>query len=95
MYEVIRRYKGAGAAELMDLLEQNTDEIKRLIQGVNGFVSYSLFRTSDGGASATVCQDKAGVEESVKIAREWVQQNASGATAVAPEVIEGEVITQF
>jgi hypothetical protein len=95
MYEVIRRYKGAGAPQLMDLLEQNKDEIKRLIQGVNGFVSYALFRTSDGGASTTICQDKAGVDESVRIAREWVQQNASGTAAVTPEVMEGEVITQF
>jgi len=95
MYEVIRRYKGAGASELMNLLEQNKDEIKRLLQDVNGFVSYSLFRTSDGGASATICQDDAGIDESVRIAREWVQQNASGAAVVTPEVIEGEVITQF
>jgi hypothetical protein len=95
MYEVIRRYTGNGAADLMDLLEKNKDEIKSLLQGVNGFVSYSLFRTADGGVSATICQDKAGVDESVKIARDWVQQNASGAAVVAPEVIEGEVITQF
>jgi hypothetical protein len=95
MYQVIRLYKGAGAPDLMDLLEQNKDEVKRLIQGVNGFVSYSLFRTSDGGASSTICHAKAGVDESVRIAREWVQQNASGAAAVTPDVIEGEVITQF
>ena len=90
MYGVIRRYSGNGAAQLMDVLEQNKDEIKRLIQGVNGFVSYALIRTAEGGVSVTICQDKARVDESVRIARDWVQQNAPG-TAGAPEVLEGEL----
>ncbi len=40
----------------------------------------------------TVCEDKAGAEESTRVAREWVQQNASG---IAPEVEEGSVVVQI
>jgi hypothetical protein len=78
----------------MNLLEGRKDEVQREMQGVNGFVSYVLLRTGEGGLSVTICQDKAGVEDSVKVAREWIQQNAS-ATPVAPEIMEGEVIARF
>jgi hypothetical protein len=51
---------------------------------VKGFVGYLLMRTSEGGISITVCQDKAGTDESVNIARDWVQKNASQAHAACP-----------
>ena len=35
-----------------------------------GFVSYTLAHTSDGGISVTVCETKAGTDESVHIRRE-------------------------
>jgi hypothetical protein len=41
---------------------------------VKGFVGYLLMRTSEGGISITVCQDKAGTDESVNIARDWASQ---------------------
>jgi hypothetical protein len=59
---------------------------------VKGFVGYLLMRTSEGGISITVCQDKAGTDESVNIARDWVQKNASQAHAAPPTVSEGSVI---
>jgi hypothetical protein len=37
---------------------------------LKGFVSYSLIRTADGGASVTVCEDKAGTDESLQVARD-------------------------
>lgn len=60
MYEVMRRYSGAGAPELVSLLEQNKDEVKRLIQAVRLLLAV---RTDDGGVSVTVCQDKDGIDE--------------------------------
>ena len=59
---------------------------------VNGFVSYLLARTADGGVSVTVCQDKAGTDESIRVAREWVAKNAANAGAGAPQVAEGPVM---
>ena len=45
MYVVVRRYSGQGAAELFDLLGQREEDVKELISGVPGFVSYAAFRS--------------------------------------------------
>jgi len=39
----------------------------------------------------TVCQDKAGTDESVKRARDWVKTNSPEAGLSAPIVSEGSV----
>ena len=81
MYAVVRNYSGSGAKELFNLLDDRKEEIESLIRGVSGFVSYTLIRAESGGTSVTVCQDKAGTDESVQIARDWIQQNASDLSA--------------
>ena len=94
MYAVIRTYSGKGAKELFDILEKRKSEVESVIRPVKGFVSYTLARSGDGGFSVTVCQDKAGADESVQVAREWVAKNASNTGAGAPKVSEGPVIIQ-
>jgi len=39
-----------------------------------------------------ICQDKAGADESVRVARDWVAKNAGNTGASAPQVSEGSVI---
>lgn len=95
MHAVIRTYVGDGASELFDILEQNTAEVTDILRSVKGFVSYTLARTERGGFSLTVCQDKAGVDESVQKAREWVAQNAGNTGVGAPQVTEGTVLLQL
>jgi hypothetical protein len=94
MYTVVRQYSGPGASQLFDVLERKKDEVERLIRGVSGVVSYTLLRTSDGGISVTVCQEKAGADESVRVAADWVRQNAPGATS-PPRISEGTTILHF
>lgn len=95
MHVVIRSYSGQGASELFDLLGQREDDVKALISGVPGFVSYAAFRSDDGGgATVTVCQDKTGTDESSRRAAGWVSDNVS--TAVDPPAItEGDTVLQF
>jgi len=95
MHAVIRMYSGAGGTKLIDLLQERKNEVEALIRSVQGFVSYSLIRTADGGASVTVCQDQAGTEESMRIAREWIGSNASNFAASPPTVVEGAIILQL
>jgi hypothetical protein len=94
MYAVVRSYSGHGAKELFDVLEKNKTDVEKLIRGVKGFVSYSLVRTAGGGFSVSVCQDKAGTEESTRVAGEWVAKNAGKTGASAPIVTEGTVILE-
>jgi hypothetical protein len=92
MHAVVRTYSGPGATELIDLLEARKDEVEQLIRSVNGFVSYALIRSDAGGATVTVCQDKAGADESVRVARDWVLENAADIGAAPPAISEGPVI---
>lgn len=92
MHTVIRTYSGKGAKELCDLLEKHKADVEKLLRSVKGFVGYTLARTGDGGVSVTTCHDKAGADESVKVAREWVAKNAASTGVTAPKVAEGPVI---
>ncbi len=94
MYTVVRQYSGPGAAEIFDAFEGKKDEVESIIRGVSGFVSYTLLRTDQGGVSVTVCQDKAGTDESVKAAADWVRQNVS-TSATPPAILEGNTILQL
>ena len=92
MHAVVRTYSGPGAKELFDLLEQRKAEVEDIIRSVSGFQAYTLLRTDDGGVTVTVCQDKAGTDQSLQVARDWIQQNASGLGTSPPAVSEGSVI---
>ncbi len=94
MYAVVRSYSGQGASELFDLLGQREEDVKSLIGGVPGFASYAAFRSGDGGMTVTVCEDKAGTDESSRRAAEWVKENVS-TTGNPPVITEGSTVLQF
>ena len=94
MHVVIRSYSGQGASELFALLGQREEDVKTLISGVPGFVSYAALRTEGGGTTVTVCQDKAGTDESSRRAAEWVKENVS-ATVEPPAITQGSAVLQF
>ena len=95
MHAVMRSYSGKGTKALFDLLEKNKAEVESLIRGVKGFVSYSLVRTTRGGFSVSVYQDKAGADESTRAAREWIAKNASKTGVARPIISEGAVMLQL
>ena len=92
MHAVVRTYSGKGAKELFDVLEKRKAEVESDLRSVKGFVSYTLARSGDGGFTVTVCQDKAGIDEGVKKAKEWVAKNAGNTGVGAPKVSDGAVI---
>ncbi len=92
MHTVVRTYSGKGAKELFDVLEKHTADVEKVMRSVKGFVGYTLVRSGDGGFAVTVCQDKAGVDESVQKAKDWVAKNAGSTGVAAPKVSEGSVI---
>ncbi len=94
MYAVVRTYSGPGASEIFDVIEQREEDVKALITGVPGFVNYAAVRSGDGGVTVTVCEDKAGTDESSRRAAEFVKENVS-ATANPPAITEGNTVLQF
>jgi len=94
MHVVIRSYSGQGASDLFDALAEREDEVKNVISTVPGFISYSAFRNDRGGQTVTVCEDKAGTDESSRRAAHWVKENIS-VTVDPPTVSEGGTILHF
>jgi hypothetical protein len=95
MQIVVRTYTGKGAKELFDVLETHKADVEKLLRAIKGFVGYTMARSGDGGLSVTVCQDKAGIDESVRVARDWIAKNAASTGAAAPKVAEGSVIVHL
>ena len=95
MYAVVRTYSGPGAKDLFNLLERRETEVEAVIRSVPGLVSYTLVQSAEGGMSVTVCQDKAGADESMRVAKEWIQQHASELGSKSPAVKEGSVLVQI
>ena len=94
MHVVVRAYSGQGASDLFEAMEQRQDEVKELITGVPGFVSYAAFRTDDGVRTVTACEDKDGTDESSKRAAAWIKDNVD-ASVDPPEISEGDAFLQF
>lgn len=91
MYAVIRKYQ---------FDQRNSEEIDHkvredfvpLLKKAPGFVAYYWLDTGEGsGASLTVFQDRAGAEESVGIAANFVREHLAGVTVSSPEIMQGEV----
>ena len=95
MQVVIRKYSGKGAKELFDALEKHAADLEPIMRSVKGFVSYTLARSGSGGFSVTVCQDKAGIDESIQKAKDWIANNAANTGAGAPQVSDGAVIVHL
>jgi hypothetical protein len=91
---VVRTYTGKGSKELFSLLEKHKAEVEKLMRSVKGFESYTLARSNsgEGGLSMTVCQDKAGTEDSGRIAKDWLSKNATNISMDAPKVSAGSII---
>jgi hypothetical protein len=92
MYTIVRSYFGKGAKELFDVVEKNKADVEKLMGSVKGFVSYAVVRSEDGGFTVTVCNDKAGADESVERARDWIAKNAAGIGVASPKISEGSNI---
>jgi len=90
MWASVRRYDNH--PELADALAPRSDEIKALIADVDGFVSYYLIHDGSDTVSITVAQDKAGVDQSNEIAKNWLAEHASEIPSVPPHITEGEVL---
>ena len=89
MYATVRIYTGAD--ELADALVEHSDDVKRLITGIDGFAAYYLVRTADGAASVSVYADEAGADESNRAAAAWVKENLPELDVSPPQVYAGDV----
>lgn len=92
-YAVVRHYEGAQA--LVDELGRRAEDIGPLISGIDGFLSYALVRTDNGGYSVSIYETSEGVEESTRRARKYIQEHLSEISVAPPEVLRGETLIHF
>ena len=91
MFAVIRHYHFAkkDSAEIDRLVR---DGFVPIIRKAKGFVRYYWLDTGDGeGASFGVFKDKAGADESVHLAADFVRANLAKFLREKPEIIEGPI----
>jgi hypothetical protein len=91
MFAVVRHYHfKAEDGEKIDKLVQ--EGFVPLLKKSQGFIRYYWLDTGDGeGASMSVFKDKAGADESIHLAAEFVKAHLSTLLNQKPEVIEGPV----
>lgn len=91
MYAVVRRYEGvtdpAEAGRRVD------EEFVALLRRVPGFVAYYWIDAGDGTmVSTSVFDDRAGAEESVRQAADFVADKLASLLPNPPQVSAGQVV---
>ena len=91
MYAAVRRYEGiTDDAEAGRLVRES---FMPLLEQVSGFIAYYWVDAGEGVmASLSVFEDKAGADESVAFAHQWIQENAPALFPKPPQVTEGLVV---
>jgi len=89
MFASIRKY--SGAPTLVDELVKKQDDIKSVLRPIPGFHAYYLVNTTDGAVSITVCENRAGADESNRVAAGWLKDKLPAFATRQPEIMTGEV----
>jgi len=96
MYAIIRRYslKTAQNQKTVDDLKRRLDEgFLPKVQDVQGFHGYYAMNVGGKGlVTITVCDDKAGADESTRRAAEFVKNDPLKDQLGSPEIIEGDLL---
>lgn len=93
MFVAVRQYEGASA--LADVMAERADDVKEVLSSVDGLVSYHAIRDGDTITTVSICNDRAGTEETTRRAAAWLQENLSGSTISPPVVRTSEAFLSF
>jgi hypothetical protein len=91
MFAVIRHYH-FDSKDGSEIDRQIREEFVPIVKNAKGFVRYYWLDTGKGeGASVSVFKDKAGADESMRLAAEYVKEHLSKFLIQKPEIIEGPI----
>jgi hypothetical protein len=92
MHVSVRQYRSSDVAEVG---RRASEGFPPIIRQVPGFSAWYLVDGGDGTLiTITVCEDQAGVRDSVEKAAEWVRENVADLIEGVPTVTNGEVVAQ-
>jgi len=89
MFASVRKYNGAPT--MVEELVKRQDEVRSALTPIRGFNAYYLLKSDDGALSMTICEDRAGVEESNRVASTWLKDKLPTFSSRPPEVTIGEL----
>ena len=91
MFAVIRHYR-FDKKDSAAIDRAIREEFVPIVQKAKGFQSYYWVDTGEGeGASFGIFNDKAGADESVRLAADYVRERLSKLLTQKPELIEGPI----
>jgi quinol monooxygenase YgiN len=91
MFAVIRHYH-FNPKDSAEIDRRVREEFVPIVKKAKGFVRYYWLDTGNGeGASVSVFRDKAGADESVHLAADYVKEHLSKFITQKPEIIEGPI----
>ena len=92
MFAVIRRYNThEGSAEKIE--QRVRDGFVPVVSRLQGFVSYTLVRSTDGSlVSTSVFETRQAAEDSNRLASDWVHENLASLIRTAPVILSGDVM---
>jgi quinol monooxygenase YgiN len=89
MFAVIRHYH-FDPKDGAEIDRRIREEFVPIVKNAKGFVRYYWLDTGEG-ASLSVFKDKAGADESVRLAADYVKEHLSKLLTQKPEIIEGPI----
>ena len=91
MFAVIRHYQ-FDPKDSAEIDRRTREEFVPIVKKAKGFVRYYWLDTGKGeGASVSVFKDKAGADESVHLAADYVHKHLSKLRIQKPEITEGPI----
>src|SRR5215469_10358475 len=91
MFAVIRHYH-FNPKDGAEIDRRIREEFVLIVMKAKGFVRYYWLDTGKGeGASVSVFKDKAGADESIHLAADYVREQLSNLLSQKPEIIEGPI----
>ena len=91
MHAAIRQYQ-VDPGSVDEIRREVNEGLLPIIKDVYGFQAYYAIDAGGGRmASVSVFDDRAGAEESTRMAADWIRQNMASLIPNPPEVLEGEV----
>ena len=92
MHAAIRQYQ-VDPGSVDEITRGVNEGLLPIIKEVYGFQAYYVVDAGGGRmASVSVFEDRAGAEESTRMAADWIRQNMASLVPDPPEVLEGEVV---
>lgn len=84
MHAICNVYTGEGADALYDRLFEEADKVRELLQGIPGFVSYTMVKTETGGYSQVVVERPEALADVGRVAGGHLKQLAAEIGRIDP-----------